>query len=142
MKRFLALSLLLLGPIAACGGDGGGTGPTQIDLTGTWAVTMSPITGHGVTCTVVGMQVQVSQTGNDLTGTYTVDDMICNGQHSGSGTGTIVNGTEVNGQLHFHFDTEDFDLHGTARGPNACSGTYTIVIEGLTFTGTWTASRM
>ena len=36
MRRFLALSMLILGPIAACGGDGGGgTGPTQIDLTGT-----------------------------------------------------------------------------------------------------------
>jgi hypothetical protein len=147
MRRFLALSLLLLGPIVACSdGGGGSTGPTQIDLTGTWAVTMSPITGHGLSCTISGMQVTLAQTDTVVTGTYTINDMVCNGQHSGSGSGDIVSGSEVGGKIHMHLDTEDFDLHGSCFSSSRCSGTYSLIIfvnpDTFTFTGTWSANRM
>jgi len=147
MRRFLALSLLLLGPIVACGGDGGSsTGPTQIDLTGTWAVTISPITGHGLTCTISGLEVTLAQSGTVVTGTYTVDDMVCNGQHSGSGGGDVVSGSEEGGKIHMHFDTEDFDLHGSCLTNSRCTGTYSLNIlvdpDTYTFTGSWNATRM
>jgi hypothetical protein len=147
MRRFLALSLLLLGPVVACGGDGGGgTGPTQIDLTGTWSVTMSPISGHGLTCTISGLKVTLAQSETVVTGTYSIDDMVCNGEPSGPLTGDIVSGSEVGGRIHMHFDTEDFDLHGSCQSSSRCTGTYTLNIfvdpNTYTFTGTWSASRM
>ena len=146
MRRFLALSLLLVGPIVACGDGGGGTGPTQIDLNGTWAITMSPITGHGLTCTISGMQVTLAQTDTVVTGTYSINDMICNGQHSGAGTGTIVSGSEVGGKLHMHLDDEVFDLHGSCLSTSRCNGTYSLNLfidpDTFTFTGTWSATRI
>ncbi len=147
MRRFLALSIFLLGPIVACSGDGGGsTGPTQIDLTGTWSVTMSPITGHGLTCTISGLNVTLAQTDTVLTGTYALDDMVCNGQHTGAGGGDVVSASEVGGKIHMHFDAEDFDLHGSCLSNSRCNGTYTLNIfvdpSTYTFTGTWSATRM
>lgn len=144
MSRMLPITLLLAA-VAACGGDGGTAPPTNVDLTGTWTVTISPIRGYGLDCQIVGMEVQIVHTETDLSGSYTVQDMVCNGQHSGPGGGSIVSGTAINGQLHFHFDDEDFDLHGTVRSADLASGTYTLVlnVEGrlYTFTGTWSARR-
>jgi hypothetical protein len=147
MKRFLALSLLLLGPIVACGGDGsGGTGPTQIDLTGTWAVTMSPISGNGLSCTISGLEVTLAQSETVVTGTYALDDMVCNGEHTGPGGGDVVSGSEVGGKIHIHLDTEDFDLHGSCLSASRCNGTYSLTVfvdpTTYTFTGTWSATRM
>jgi len=136
---------MLVGAIAACGGDGGTSPPKDVDLTGTWSVTLSPISGHGMDCQIANLQVTLTHTGNDLNGSYFADDMVCNGQHSGPLGGEVVQGTAVRGQLHFHFDTEDFDLHGTVASEDEASGTYTIVINVAgtlyTFTGTWSAHR-
>jgi hypothetical protein len=144
MRRFTGVALLLLAG-AACG-DGGGTAPpSNVDLTGTWSVTMSPIQGHGMQCQISGLSVQVVHTGSDLGGSYSVTDMVCNGQHSGPIAGQIVDGTAIDGALHFHFDTQDFDLHGSVRSTDLVSGGYTIVLDVngtvYTFTGTWTARR-
>jgi hypothetical protein len=91
------------------------------------------------------MQAQLVHSGTDLTGTYTVQDMVCNGQHSGPGSGSIVSGTAINGQLHFHLDSEDFDLHGRVTSANTASGSYTLVLDVqgqlYSFTGTWSARR-
>jgi hypothetical protein len=144
MRRFLGIALLVLSS-AACGSDGGTAPPANVDLTGTWSVTTSPIQGQLVQCQIIDLSVQVVHSGTALTGTYSATDMVCNGHHTGPGTGQIVNGTDVNGSLHFHFATEDFDLHGTVRSTDTASGTYTVVVDvgGTlhTVTGTWTAHR-
>ena len=145
MRRFLGMALLL-GVAAACGGDGGTAPPTDVNLTGSWSVTMSPIKGYGITCQVVGLRATIVHTDNDLSGSYTMDDMVCNpgDEHSGQIDGLIVEGTAINGALHFHFDAEDFDLHGTVRSANEARGSYTIVLnldQSYVFTGTWVARR-
>ncbi|HXI19557.1 MAG TPA: hypothetical protein VNH46_00645 [Gemmatimonadales bacterium] len=145
MRHSLGIALLLMAG-AACGGDGGTAPPVNVDLTGAWSVTMSPIQGHGIVCQISGLQVQLVHSGNDLGGTYSVADMECNGEHTGPGTGQVVSGTVINGQLHFHFDTEDFDLHGSIRSADTAAGTYTISVNVsgtvYTFTGSWTARRL
>jgi len=146
MGRLLRFGLLIAGMAAgaACGGDGG-TGPANVNLTGSWSATMSPIRGHGLDCTISALEVQLVHSETDLSGSYTVQDIVCNGQHSGPGGGSVVSGTAIGGQLHFHLDDESFDLHGRSTSANLASGTYTIVltVQGQTysFTGTWSARR-
>ena len=144
MRALTGFALLMAAGLA-CGGDGG-TGPTaNVNLTGSWAVTISPIAGHGLDCQIQGLTVQFSHQGSDLGGVYTVEDMICNGQHAGPLSGSIVSGTAVNNSLHFHFDTEDFDLHGAVYDQDSARGTYTLQLDVdgtvYTFTGNWTARR-
>jgi hypothetical protein len=146
MRRFLAVALLL-GLTAACGGDGGTAPPTNVDLSGTWSITMSDIRGYGIECQVLGLQASIAHVDNGLSGSYSVADMVCNpgDVHSGPGGGQIVEGTAVNGALHFHFDSEDFDLHGMVQSATAVRGTYTLTLNVngtyYTFSGSWVAHR-
>lgn len=91
------------------------------------------------------MDVTLVHTGTELSGSYTMEGMVCDGQRSGPYSGTVVKGTATHGTLHFHFNVEDFDLHGTCTSGNAARGTYTVAltIEGAsdTFWGTWSARR-
>jgi hypothetical protein len=145
MRKYI-LALILLGLAVACGDGNGGTEPVNADVTGTWALTLSPISGHGLTCQITGLNAELVQSGTDVSGTYTADDMVCNGQHSGPMSGTIVNGENRGGRLHFHFDVEEFDLHGALTSTDRAIGDYTIVLDldsqQYTFRGTWSGTRM
>lgn len=144
MRRLLAIGIAVLA-IAACGGDSGTSPPTNVDLTGTWSVTVSPIHGSVVTCTITGLTVQVVHSDSVLTGTYSATDMICNGTHRGPGSGVLVNGTDDAGVVYLELDSQDFALTGRVKSTNKVSGTYVVTLHlgstDITDTGTWTATR-
>lgn len=124
MRKLLGVALTLMA-VAACGGDGGTNPPTNVDLTGTWAVTVTPIQGTVVRCEISDLVLQVSQNGTALTGTYSATDMVCNGNHTGPGSGPIVNGTHVDGAVQIDLKSEDFDLQGSVKTSHKMAGDYT-----------------
>ncbi|HSB55288.1 MAG TPA: hypothetical protein VLD58_13080 [Gemmatimonadales bacterium] len=146
-------SLLLLATLTAvaCGGDGG-TSPTgPANVAGTWSFEAHGLTtaGSDVKCGITG-SLQMAQEGTLVSGSYIIDRITCT---SPAGTevlpgpwgGSIVNGTVEGNTVHFHFDTDDVDQHGTVSG-NRISGTCTwrYEVDGggyLTLTGNWSATR-
>jgi hypothetical protein len=144
-------ALLLATAVAVLGACGdGGSGPSEpASVAGTWAFEAHDLTAPGATgkCAMTGSLV-FEQAGPTLTGEYTIDRITCSGPGGGTIegpiTGPIVSGEIDGNKLHFHFDTEDLDQHGTVSG-SRMTGTCTWrgEIDGwVTMTGGWSAQRM
>ena len=140
------LLLLATAAMVGCGGDGG-SGPTPpADVEGTWSFEAHDITAPGATgsCSLTGTLV-LSQNGETVTGEYTIDQITCTGPGGGTIegpiTGPIVSGSVAGHQVHFHFDTEDLDQHGTVSGGHM-SGGCTWTSDEITMTGEWSATRL
>jgi hypothetical protein len=137
----LAATAVVLG---ACGDGGSGpSGPANVE--GTWAFEAHDITASGAsgTCGLTGSLV-FEQAGATLTGEYTIDRITCTGPGGGTiegpFTGSIVSGEVDGNKVHFHFDSEDLDQHGTVSG-DQMTGTCTWRDESVTMTGRWGAQR-
>jgi hypothetical protein len=131
--------------LSACGDSGGG--PSEpVNVAGTWSFEVHEMTAPGATgqCGMTGSLV-FEQTGSTLTGEYTIDRITCTGPGGGTIEGPITGpivSSEVDGyKVHFHFDTEDLDQHGTVSG-SRMTGTCNWRGEGVTMTGKWSAQRM
>ena len=144
-------ALLLAAAAAALGACGdGGSGPSEpAAVAGTWTFEAHDITAPGATgrCGVTGSLV-LEQTGGTLTGEYTIDRITCSGP--GGGTiegpfaGSIVSGEVAGNKVHFHFDSQDLDQHGTVSG-DRMTGTCTWRGQNdgwVTITGQWSAQRV
>lgn len=141
------LLVLATAAMAACGDGDGGSGPTPTaNVAGTWSFEAHDITAPGASgsCSLTGTVV-LTQDGETVTGQYTIDRIICTGPGGGTiegpFTGPIVDGSVNGNEVHFHFDTDDLDQHGTVSGGHM-SGTCTWTSEGITMTGGWSATRL
>lgn len=132
-----------------CGDGNGGSGPTPpADIAGTWAFETHDLTAPGATgvCGFTG-SLYLDQNGASVTGDYVIDRITCTGPNGGTYEGpfhgTIVSATLSGNTVHFHFDDEAYDQHGTVSG-DRMSGTCTwrLQINGYaTMTGAWSATR-
>lgn len=141
--------LLVLATVALAGCGDGGSGPTEpVNVAGTWAFEAHDLTAPGVVgeCELTGT-LEFEQNGTALSGSYVIDEITCTGPGGGTIegpiTGPILSGTVDGNRVHFHFNSEDLDQHGTVSG-NRMSGTCTWrgEINGyMTLTGQWSATR-
>lgn len=140
------LALVACGALIACGSD---TAPVSPDLNGTWTLSMSNLTGPGVTCTASGTTLDLTTSRGTFSGTYSGGEYTCtDGCQSVTievGSGQIVDGGIVR-------DTVAFDFGSTANTFNgqltdgAMSGTVTITVQPsvgapVTLSGNWSATR-
>lgn len=142
--------LLLLASAALLGCGDGGTGPEPADIAGTWSFEAHDLTAPGATgvCSFTG-ELHLDQSGASVTGDYRVDRITCTGPNGGTYEGpfygAIVSGTVSGNKVHFHFDDEAYDQHGTVSADgNSMSGTCTwrLEVNGYaTMTGNWSATR-
>jgi hypothetical protein len=144
-----ALLLLVVGLVAACGGDNGPSGPSDSNVGGTWHVMFSNMSGSGVTCvTLQAGNLSLTQNGGTFTGTYGPVTLSCtNGGETASDLfqGMIVNGTVDEDNVRFDLDTQDFHQVGTVSG-NSMSGTarWEFDVGGgqtVVLNGSWSASK-
>lgn len=148
-KRTAVLLTTVAVLLSACGGDGG-SGPSEpANIAGSWRFEAHDITmpGAAEVCGMTGSLV-FEQTGETLSGEYTIDRIMCTGPGGGTTEGPfigpIVSGSVSGNKVHFHFDTEDLDQHGTVSG-DRMTGTCTWSGDGdgwMTMTGKWSAQRM
>lgn len=146
MRRF---SIAVLGALA-CGGDNG-TGPTSIDVTGTWSASLSSLSGSGVSCSsTLPTQLTLNQTGTSFSGSYEGGELFCSGPGGTGplpvGSGSVINDTLNGRNLSFDLGTPDFHFTGTVTG-TSMAGTahwtmdFGIPIGVATLNGNWVASK-
>ncbi|MGH7497722.1 MAG: hypothetical protein ACREL3_02600 [Gemmatimonadales bacterium] len=138
------LALVLTG----CGG-GDATGPSNASVAGTWTMSLSNLSGSGVSCNLSATPVTIAQSGTTFSGTYGPGTLSCfAGSQSNSVQiqGTIVNGTVDGNAVVFDLDTQDFHQTGSVAG-NSMSGTarWTIDLGGssgiVVLNGNWSAAK-
>ncbi len=158
-RRFLILALAL--PLVACGDDS--TGPSNVEIEGSWRFTFDNITGESllgeaVSCDTESIEFAMTQTGTTFSGvqvgnvilTCTADGaLLVEGLVAGL---TIVNGQVSGSAVTFGFATVTFDVgllsgqhiatvSGTSMGGTA---QWIVTAENLTLllTGELTAVRL
>jgi hypothetical protein len=135
----MALGLML----SACGDS---TGPKSPNLAGSWSYNATNLAGGGLSCSVSGVIVSISQTDNTFTGTYSPGTLSCVSAGSAAFSGgTVVNGTITGTGVNFNFDTQDWAHNGSLSG-NSVSGTTTmrLVLSGgqtLVMNGTFAMAK-
>lgn len=130
--RRLAAAILGLALLAACGGDGP-TEPKLVNLSGTWRVTYTNLTGSGITCSTTAIDYLISQSGSTFTGasnsTYTITCTDGVNTLSETLTGAIVSNGHINGSaLEFDLATSAAHQTGTVSG-NSMSGSATWTLD-------------
>ena len=133
--RAPALLFALLGATltVACGGKDSPAAPDVLDIGGTWSYQTSNVTVDGISCSITGRTMTVSQTGTTFTGHLSGGVASCESD-SGSYsedlaadgiTDDIVNGVVDGTSISFDLDFDPgASLVGTVSG-NAISGTIT-----------------
>ena len=144
LRSAVAVSLLLVG----CGGDN--TGPSNVNVSGTWSTSFTNFSGSGLSCNATGIILQLSQSGTTFTGTYSGGTYTCTGPggtgQAAGGSGTIINGTVNGSAVSFNADTPDSRFSGTVSG-NSMSGQGTERIDlgapvgVITLSGSWGAAK-
>lgn len=152
MKRFsLVVPLMLaamLFTMIACGGDS--TGPETPKVDGTWTVSLTNMSGSGISCSWSGMTANLTQSGTSFSGSYSGGTYTCTGggeSISGNvGSGSIINGSVNGNDVRFAIDTPDMPMTGTISG-QSMSGTGTMRYDlgspygVITLSGSWGAAR-
>ena len=147
MRTRHMLLLAITAALASCGDGGSGPAPTA-EIAGSWAFEAHDMTAPGAMgkCGMTG-RLELQQEGSVVSGSYTIDQITCSGPSGGTQEGPyygeVMNGTVTGNQVHFHFDSEDLDQHGTVAG-NRMSGSCTWRAEAdgyVTITGRWSATR-
>jgi hypothetical protein len=143
LQSFGALLVLVL---AGCSSS---TSP-QDSVNGSWSYQASNLAGDGVSCSVSGATLILSQTGSTFTGTYTNAKITCQvgGQQAVIGTfnGNVVNGVVSGDSVSFEFDTSAFTNTGTISGASmsgSASATENVggAIGKVTLSGQWDATQ-
>jgi hypothetical protein len=122
--RSLAFIVLALAALTGCGG-GDSTGPSNANVGGTWTLTMSNLSGQGVSCSLGSTPLTITQSGTTFSGSYGPGTITCSaGSQSTdiSVQGIIVNGTIDGNAVTFDMDTQDFHQTGSVAG-TSMSGT-------------------
>lgn len=145
ISPIFATALTLL---AACGGDA--TGPTQANVGGVWSLSLTNLSGSGISCSTSGTTMTLSQTGTTFSGSYGGGSITCFGSgesfSSPFGSGSVVNGVVSGYNVSFDLDSPDFALTGTESGASM-SGTCTLRADlgapygVITLSGNWGAAR-
>ncbi|MGE0353182.1 MAG: hypothetical protein AB7Q69_08075 [Gemmatimonadales bacterium] len=147
MKRLLLAAGVFV--FAGCGGDGAGPNPT-VNVAGTWDLSISSLSGAGISCTLTGMVVVITQAGTTFSGSYNGGTMQCYGPGGSTGgpigSGTVVNGKLSGSEVQFDLDTQDIHQTGSIGG-NSMSGTTTWRLDlgaptgVIVLSGNWSAAR-
>ncbi len=144
--RSQSLAALLVLVVAGCSSS---TSPNET-VNGSWSYQASNLAGDGVSCSVTGATLTLSQTGSTFTGTYSNAKITCQagGQQAVLGTfsGNVVNGLISGDSVSFDFDTTAFTNAGTISGSSMTgSATATENVGGaigkVTLTGQWNATQ-
>ena len=142
MKRIVLLSAALL--LAACGSDS--TGPNNVtSVSGRWSFTATNLAGGGVTCSIFGVTMQLSQTGSTFTGHTVANSSGTFGTFTCSGGGQTINediegqdqiaaGTIQGNVVTFDIGTSDLHSTGTVSG-SSISGQTVLKLSDGTVTG-------
>ena len=140
------MAALLVLFVAGCSSS---TSPNE-SVNGSWSYQASNLAGDGVSCSVTGATLTLSQTGSTFGGTYSNAKITCQagGQQAVLGTfsGNVVNGLISGDSVSFDFDTTAFTNAGTISG-SSMSGSATATenvggaIGKVTLTGQWNATQ-
>ena len=141
MRRILLLTLIPV--FLAC--------DSTPDVAGSWGYSATNLSGSGVSCSVTGTSMVITQSESTFTGTYTGGTFSCSGPggtlSSTIGSGTVVNGSVTDeGVVSFDLDTQDWRNTGSLSG-NSISGTVTVrfdlgtPIGVVTLSGNFSAAR-
>jgi len=132
-KRRLGIACLTLAVLSACGGNDGPTAPKTVDLSGTWRITFTNLSGSGVTCGSTGIDYVISQTGATFTGTsnstytFTCTDGVTT--LSDTFTGAVITNGHINGSaVDFDLATSSAHQTGTVSG-NSITGSATWTVD-------------
>lgn len=145
--RSLALTILALAALTGCGGDS--TGPSDASVAGAWTLTLSNLSGQGVSCNLSSTPLTITQSGTTFSGSYGPGAFRCSaGSESTSGQiqGIVVNGTIDGNAVAFDMDTQDFHQAGSVAG-TSMSGTarWTFDLGGsigiVVLNGNWAAAK-
>ena len=143
------LSIAILG-LLACGGDNG-TGPTSVDVTGSWAATLSNMNGSGASCSSTApTQLTLSKVGAGFTGSYQGGELFCSAPGATGpvfvGSGSIANGAISGRNISMDLGSPAFHLTGNLSG-TSMSGTaewamdFGLPLGTVTLTGNWQATK-
>jgi len=126
MRRLLAVTLSLAA-LAACGGGDSPTEPRTINLSGTWRITYTNMTGSGITCGTTAIDYVISQSGTTFSGTssstYTITCTDGVNTLSETFVGAIITNGHINGSaIQFDLATSSAHQTGTISG-NSMTGT-------------------
>jgi hypothetical protein len=142
-QSFAALLVLVL---AGCSSS---TSPND-SVNGSWSYQASNLAGDGVSCSVTGATLTLSQTGSTFSGAYSNAKITCQvgGQQAVLGTfsGNVVNGVVSGDSVSFDFDTNAFTNTGTISGATMsgnASATENVggAIGKVTLSGQWSATQ-
>ena len=146
------LLLLLIPVFLACGGDDSDImGPSIPSVAGSWTYNATNMTGSGVSCSVSGTSLVLTQSSGTFTGSYSGGTISCSGPGGTAnvplGSGTVANGSVTSaGAVSFDFDTQDWRNTGTLSG-NSISGTVVVRLDlgaptgVVTLSGNFSAAR-
>jgi hypothetical protein len=123
---------LVLSLLSACGGDSP-TGPKTADISGTWRITFTNMSGSGVTCGTSAIDYVISQNGDTFTGTsnstYSLGCTDGVSSQSETLTGAIITNGHLSGSsITFDLATSAAHQMGTISG-NSVSGSATWTID-------------
>ena len=154
--RLTIARLVLVGSalgLAGCGGDDDPAGPINTDVVGEWAFQATGTSSSGTSCSLTGMVLTFTRTGNTLDGTASGDPngaIACTpgGTDSFPGTAGLIS-AEQNGQnVEFAFNSVGgpWNMLGAVQSNgNTMNGSVTFPVNfnsGVEqFTGTWSATR-
>lgn len=132
----------------ACGGDS--TGPKTPKVDGTWSLTLTNMSGSGVSCNWSGATMTLAQNGTNFSGSYSGGTLTCtSGGESASGSvgsGAVINGTVSGNSVSFQLDSPDMPLTGTITD-RSMSGTGILRYDFgepygvVTLNGNWGAAK-
>ena len=147
-KVVLVLSAAVACALTACGG--GATGPRVPNVNGTWSLSLTNLSGSGISCSASGTTMNLTQTGATFSGSYSGGTFTCvGGGESFStqlGTGSVIDGAIGGNSVSFELDSPDFPLAGTISG-RSMSGTCTMRVDlgepygVITLAGNWGAAE-
>lgn len=118
------------------------SGPERPDVSGAWNYSASNMTGGGLSCSLSGLAMTLSQAGATFTGVTTSGRMSCTGAESfTTRTFNVASGAIAGASVNFDFDTQDWHHTGTLNG-NTMSGSVTFRVGTTTLAGQFSATRL
>jgi hypothetical protein len=122
----------------------------MVDVTGAWSLSLTNMSGSGMSCDWAGATMNLTQSGATFTGSYSGGTLTCrSGGQSASeqvGGGSIVNGTVNGSKVTFEIDSPDMPMTGKVSG-ESMSGTGMLRYDlgspygVVTLNGNWAAVR-